>query len=102
MYKGGTPPTVLKLLGREVVHCFHINDYPADPPRETIRDADRIWPGDGIAPLKEILTNLANNHCRVMLSLELFNADYWKLPALEAAKIGLAKTRAAVAATGLA
>jgi len=102
MYKGGTPPTVLKLLGREAVHCFHINDYPADPPRETIRDADRIWPGDGIAPLKEILTYLADNHCRVMLSLELFNAEYWKMPALEAAKTGLAKTKAAVAAAGLA
>ena len=102
MYKGGTPPTVLKLLGREAVHCFHMNDYPADPPRETIRDADRIWPGDGIAPLTEILTCLANNHCRVMLSLELFNAEYWKMPALEAAKIGLAKTKAAVAAAGLA
>jgi len=102
MYKGGTPPTVLRLLGRQAVHCFHINDYPADPPRDQIRDADRIWPGDGIAPLSEILHSLAKNHCRVMLSLELFNAEYWKLPALEAAKIGLDKTRGVVAAAGLA
>jgi sugar phosphate isomerase/epimerase len=101
MYKGGTPPTVLKLLGRRAVHCYHMNDYPADPPRDTIRDADRIWPGDGIAPLTEMLTYLAQNHCRVMLSLELFNADYWKLPALEAAQTGLQKMKAAVAAAGL-
>jgi len=102
MYKGGTPATVLKLLGRQAVHCFHMNDYPADPPLETIRDGDRILPGDGIAPLNEILTYLADNHCRVMLSLELFNAEYWKMPALEAAKIGLAKMKGAVVAAGLA
>jgi len=101
MYKGGTPPTVLKLLGRQAVHCFHMNDYPADPPRETITDADRIWPGDGIAPLNEILRYLAGNHCQVVLSLELFNRNYWQLPAEEAARTGLEKMKASVAAAGL-
>jgi sugar phosphate isomerase/epimerase len=79
-----------------------MNDYPANPPRESIKDSERIWPGDGIAPMKQILTNLADNHCHVMLSLELFNSEYFKLPALEAAKTGLAKMKAAVAAAGLA
>ena len=76
--------------------------YPAEPPVEEIRDADRIWPGDGIAPLGRMLAYLADNHCRVMLSLELFNADYWKLPAREAARTGLQKMKDAVAAAGLA
>jgi sugar phosphate isomerase/epimerase len=102
MYKGGTPPSVLKLLGRQAVHCFHMNDYPADPPRETISDADRIWPGDGIAPLSELLRSLADNHCQVVLSLELFNRDYWQLPADRAAATGLEKMKAAVAKAGLA
>jgi sugar phosphate isomerase/epimerase len=101
MYKGGTPPSVMRLLGREAVHCYHMNDYPADPPLETIRDADRVMPGDGIAPLREILTHMANNHCRVMLSLELFNAEYWRMPALDAARLGLEKMKASVAAAGL-
>jgi 2-keto-myo-inositol isomerase len=102
MYKGNCDPTVLRLLSRQAVHCFHLNDYPATPAREVIKDAERIWPGDGVAPLKQILTCLAENHCQVMLSLELFNPDYWKLPALEAAKTGLAKMKATVAAAGLA
>jgi 2-keto-myo-inositol isomerase len=102
MYRGGTPPSVLKLLGRQAVHCFHMNDYPAQPPRETITDADRIWPGDGIAPLAEMLGYLAANHCQVMLSLELFNRDYWQLPAAEAARQGLEKLKATVTAAGLA
>jgi len=102
MYKGGTPPSVMKLLGRQAVHCFHMNDYPADPPRETITDADRVWPGDGIAPLSELLRALADNHCQVVLSLELFNREYWKLPAEQAARTGLEKLQAAVAKAGLA
>ncbi|MCX6910532.1 MAG: sugar phosphate isomerase/epimerase [Verrucomicrobia bacterium] len=97
MYKGGVEPSAMRLFGRQAIHCFHMNDYPADPPRDTIKDAQRIWPGDGIAPLKEILANLAANHCDAVLSLELFNPDYWKLPALDAAKTGLAKLKAVVA-----
>ncbi|MEI7729577.1 MAG: sugar phosphate isomerase/epimerase family protein [Verrucomicrobiota bacterium] len=101
LYKGGSDPAVLRLLGRNATPIFHLNDYPANPPRETIKDSDRIWPGDGVAPLKQLLTNLADNHCDVMLSLELFNQEYYKLPALEAAKTGLSKMKAAVAAAGL-
>jgi len=101
MYKGGSDPAVLRLLGRNAVSCFHMNDYAANPPRETIRDSDRIWPGDGIAPLKTILQALADNHCDVFLSLELFNAEYDKLPPAEAAKTGIAKMKAVVAAAGL-
>jgi len=101
MYKSGTSPAALKLLGRQAVHCFHLNDYPADPPREAIKDSHRIWPGDGVAPLKDILSNLAANHCRVTLSLELFNPEYWKAPALDIARTGLAKMKAVVRAAGL-
>ena len=102
LYRGGTEPAALRLLGRQAVHCFHMNDYPATPERATITDAARIWPGDGIAPLKQILGILAGNHCDAMLSLELFNAEYWKQPVAETAATGLAKMKAAVAAAGLA
>lgn len=100
MYKGGSEAAMLRLLGRQAVHCFHMNDYPANPPRETIRDSDRIWPGDGLAPLKEILTYLAENHCQVFLSVELFNSEYWKLPALQCAQTGLEKMKTAVSRAG--
>lgn len=96
LYKGGTAPATMRLLGRSAVHVLHMNDYPAQP-RETVKDSDRVWPGDGVAPIREILGHLAFNGCRVALSVEVFNADYWKLPALDAAKTGLAKMKAAVA-----
>ena len=102
MYKSGTAPSVLKLIGGRALHCFHMNDYPATPDRATINDGQRVWPGDGIAPLKEILSHLAAAGAHVMLSVELFNSEYWKLPPLECARTGLAKMKASVAAAGLA
>jgi sugar phosphate isomerase/epimerase len=98
MYKGGSDPSGLRLLGRSAAHCFHMNDYPALPPREAIKDADRVWPGDGIAPLRDMLKAFADNRAGVWLSVELFNAEYWKRPAAETARSGLAKMKAVVAA----
>src|SRR5262249_33679524 len=53
LYKGGSDFTGLKLLSGTAMHVFHLNDYPAQPTREQIQDKDRIYPGDGIAPLVE-------------------------------------------------
>jgi 2-keto-myo-inositol isomerase len=101
LYKGGTAPSALRLLGRQAAHVFHMNDYPASPDRATITDAHRVWPGDGVAPLKEILGHLVANDCRLMLSLEVFNAEYWKSPVAETARIGLAKMKSSVNAAGI-
>ena len=75
---------------------FHINDYPADPPRSQIKDKDRVYPGDGVAPLNQILADLNNKKSPIILSLELFNPNYWKQDALLVAKTGLQKMRDAV------
>lgn len=102
LYKGGSAPASLHLVARTAAHVFHMNDYPDAPDRATVTDAHRIWPGDGIAPLKEILGYLVANDCRLFLSLELFNSEYWKLPVADCARVGLAKMKAAVAAAGYA
>ena len=96
LYKGGSGFHGLHLLAGTAVHLFHINDYPADPPRERIRDGDRVFPGDGVAPLEEILRTLATVGFRGFLSLELFNADYWKREAVDVCREGLEKTRRVV------
>jgi len=96
IYKGGSDFSGLKFLGPDAMHVFHVNDYPADPPRETINDSDRIFPGDGVAPLKRIFTALKKGGFHGWLSLELFNRDYYKRPAPEVAKEGLTKMQAAV------
>ncbi|MCY2955258.1 MAG: sugar phosphate isomerase/epimerase [Planctomycetota bacterium] len=96
MYKGGTPFSGLRLLSGAMLQMIHMNDYPDDPARGRIQDSHRVYPGDGVAPLTEILTDLAAVNSQCVLSLELFNRDYWKLDALEAAKTGLKKMKAAV------
>jgi sugar phosphate isomerase/epimerase len=97
LYKGGSDFEGLKLLSGTAVQVFHINDYPAEPGRDGISDAHRVYPGDGIAPLKEILRDLRLAGFRGFLSLELFNRDYWKQDALAVAKTGLEKMKAVVA-----
>ncbi len=99
LYKGGSDPAALRLLGRCGAYSFHMNDYPAQPPRETVKDSDRIWPGDGVAPLRDILQAFADNRAEVWLSVEVFNAEYWKRPPAETARTGLAKMRAVAART---
>jgi 2-keto-myo-inositol isomerase len=96
LYKGGSDYNGLRLLSGTALHVIHMNDYPGDPPRANITDAHRVYPGDGVAPLKEILRDLRQIGFRGSLSLELFNRTYWMQDALTVARTGLDKMRAAV------
>ena len=97
LYKGDSGFEALRLLSGSAVQVFHLNDYPAKPSRETITDADRVYPGDGVAPIKQALRDLRLAGFRGILSLELFNRDYWKQDPLEVARTGLEKMKAVVA-----
>ncbi len=99
LHKGSSDFAGLRLLSPAALQVIHMNDYPADPPREKIRDAQRVYPGDGVAPLKDLLRDLRANGCHSVLSLELFNETYWKQDALEVARTGLEKMRALVKAS---
>jgi 2-keto-myo-inositol isomerase len=96
LYKGGSGFEGLKLLSGGAVHVLHMNDYPANPPRDKIADKDRVYPGDGVAPLSQILRDMHAAGFRGYLSLELFNASYWGQDALTVARTGLGKMREAV------
>jgi 2-keto-myo-inositol isomerase len=96
IFKGGSDFAGLGLLSGNAVHVFHVNDYPAEPKRETMKDSHRVYPGDGIAPLTQIFRTIRDNGFRGYLSLELFNPDYWRQDALQVARTGLQKTREAV------
>jgi sugar phosphate isomerase/epimerase len=100
LYKGGSGFEGLRLLDGAALPVMHFNDYPADPPREKIKDEHRVFPGDGIAPITTILQELKANGGETVLSLELFNKEYWKMDAAEALKSGIAKMRAAVEKAG--
>jgi len=96
IYKGGSDFEGLGMIEASRMHVFHINDYPSDPPRETINDAARVFPGDGICPLVAIIEKLIRNGFVGAFSLELFNPDYWKRDAIEVASEGYKKSLAVV------
>jgi 2-keto-myo-inositol isomerase len=70
-----------------------MNDYPSTLSPDVITDADRIYPGDGVAPIKRILTMLKRHDKPLILSAELFNAGYYKQDALTVAKTTLEKMK---------
>ena len=93
LYKGGSPIEGLALLNPAVLPVLHMNDYPGLP-QETIGDADRVYPGDGIAPMQQLFAILHRIGFQGVLSVELFNRAYWQQDALTVAKTALVKTRA--------
>jgi len=93
LFRGGSGYDGLKMLNGTAVEIFHMNDFVSDIPREKQEDKDRVYPGDGAAPMKQILTDLKNMGGNKVLSLELFNQNYWKEDALTVAKTGLEKMK---------
>ena len=97
LYKGGSDFEGLSLLSGSAIEIFHINDYPAQPSWEAMDDSYRVYPGDGVAPITQVLQDLRATGVGKILSLELFNPTYWKQDALAVAKTGLAKMKESVA-----
>ena len=93
LYRGGSGFNGLKMMNGNILEIFHMNDYPGTIPRVELDDSDRVYPGDGIAPMKDILTDLSNMGGVKVLSLELFNQSYWEQGALEVASTGLQKMK---------
>ena len=93
MFRGGSGFESLKLISGDAIEVFHFNDFVTSIPREQQKDSDRVYPGDGAAPFKQIVTDLSRQGTPKVLSLELFNENYWKNDALEVAKTGLRKMK---------
>jgi 2-keto-myo-inositol isomerase len=89
MYTGGSDIAAMKHLNGTQIGIFHANDYPGVPGREVITDGQRLFPGEGIAPSRELAALLYNAGYRGYLSLELFMEDYGGMHAKEVAEKGL-------------
>jgi 2-keto-myo-inositol isomerase len=96
MFRGNSGFNTLKMVAGNMIDVFHMNDYPASKPRERQDDSDRVYPGDGVAPLDQIIHDLNKMGGIKVLSLELFNRGYWKEDPLAVAKRGLAKMKSLV------
>lgn len=92
MYISGGGFNGLKQLNGDLIAIFQFNDAPANMAREDMQDKDRVYPGDGILPLPEILNDLYATGYRGCVSLELYNPEYHQQDLLQVAKTGLEKT----------
>lgn len=94
LYKGGTSLDSLHLVGKSAVEIMHVNDYTATSSPATITDADRIYTGDGVAPIRRILQALRPPDRPLVLSFEVFNKNYYAQDALLVAQTALNKMKA--------
>lgn len=95
LFKGGSGFNGVRHLRGSLYGGFHMNDIPKDhPPREKMTDADRVYPGDGIAPLVQLFRDLRDVGYTGVISIELFNTDYYKQDATLVARTALEKTKA--------
>ena len=93
IYKGESSIDCLHLVGENSIDVFHVNDYVTSIKPNSITDGDRIYAGDGEAPIKEIIKRLKPSEKPVILSLELFNKELWAQDPLKVAKTGLEKMK---------
>ena len=96
MFRGGSGFEALNLVNGRVLEIIHMNDYPGSKPAAEQTDSDRVFPGDGVAPFKQVLHDLKAMGGAKVLSLELFNKAYWAQDALTVAKTGLQKMKSLV------
>lgn len=92
LYKGGSPVETLNMIGQYDCELIHMNDYPLIN-REKITDADRVHPGDGIAPIKKILDSLRKTDKPLILSEEVFNKKYYDQDPVEVVRTAMAKMK---------
>jgi 2-keto-myo-inositol isomerase len=90
MYTGGSQLSALQYLKGANIGIVHVNDYPAAPARAQIADSDRVFPGEGVAPTRELAQLLDRAGYRGYLSLELFIESFGDQSALDVARRGRA------------
>ena len=84
--------SILKLRP-ERIEAVHINDLRRKPPGG-YSDSDRVWPGDGDMGLSEIFENLKVIGYEGIVSVELFNEEYWEWPTEEIYRTAMGKAAA--------
>jgi 2-keto-myo-inositol isomerase len=91
-YAGGSSINVIRNVDKEKIFIFHINDAEQLPKAE-LQDAHRLYPGEGVIPLKEIVSGLKGIGYDGPVSLEMFRPEYWARPPEEVARKGMEAIR---------
>lgn len=92
--RGGGDYRSISLVPGNKVAIWHWNDAPAGRPFTEQFDADRVLPGDGVAPLEEMERLIGAQDYSGYVSLELFNPSLWAKDPEEVARVGFEKMQA--------
>lgn len=96
-YKSAVSPEAIAAVPADRWVILHVNDCvgAAERPAAELRDADRLYPGEGALPLVQTLRHFQAIGFTGGVSVEVFRPAYWELP------IGEINRRAYAAVTGL-
>jgi 2-keto-myo-inositol isomerase len=90
-YAGNSTFEAIETLNPEKLFIFHINDAE-NLPKENLTDAHRLYPGEGILPIKEIKERFDKIGYDRMVSIEIFRPEYWDENPFDVAKRAKAAT----------
>jgi 2-keto-myo-inositol isomerase len=84
-YAGDSRIDSLSRIDKRKLAVFHINDVEPMP-KAKITDAHRLFPGDGVIPLRGIIGTLRGTGFDGVVSVEIFRPEYWQRDPLSVAK----------------
>ena len=90
-YAGNSTFEAIETLDPEKLFIFHINDAE-NLPKEQLTDAHRLYPGEGILPIREIKKRFDKIGYDRMVSIEIFRPEYWNEDPYEVARNAKAAT----------
>lgn len=82
----------LRKIPLDKIFVFHINDCE-NLPLGILDHCNRLFPGDGCIPIKEITDILKEKGYDKIASLELFRPEYWNMEPEDVIRIGTEKTK---------
>jgi 2-keto-myo-inositol isomerase len=84
-YTGGSTIKMIDALDAKRLFIFHIDDSE-NLPLDQLTDAQRLLPGLGILPLKEIIAAFKRIGYDANASVEIFRPEYWERDPFELAR----------------
>jgi len=92
-YRGGSTLDDFRRVPLERIAHYHLDDAPADPPREQQSDPDRVMPGDGVLDLRAEIDLLREKGYQGTISLELFNPTLWEQDPNDVLSLGMERMK---------
>ncbi len=84
-FAGGSELDSISRVNPTRLLILHMSDAEAKPRRE-LQDADRLFPGDGVIPLRAMLERLRRIGYDGFASVEIFRPEYWEWDPLRLAQ----------------